>query len=270
MPSERLRGRVPFDPRRRPGPAPRAAITEVGRLPFLVAGIAGFTVRSAEEIREWHEDLTERAGLADKLLERWSSLRLGAVAVDSSIGGSVGVYNEVLYLILRAARPETVVETGVSFGFSSAYVLQALHDNGRGRLYSIDVARPEPPAPRTEELGSGGLLLARSAPESGAVVPDHLRYHWTIRRGPTAAILPALLDEVGPVDLFLHDSGAGTDDPLLEFRTAWAHLAPEGYLIADNLHRSDALARFSTELEVPAFRWIGPAGRCGGVRHRAS
>ncbi|HEV2317034.1 MAG TPA: class I SAM-dependent methyltransferase [Thermoplasmata archaeon] len=268
MPSERLRGRVPLDARRAPAPAPRPVVAGVTNLPFLVDGIAGFTSRRPEEIREWQSDLTERAGLAAKLLERWSSLKLDPEGNGSSIGGSVGVYNEVLYLIVRAAGPETVVETGISYGFSSAYVLQALHDNGHGRLYSISL--PHVAEPRAAEgTESGALVYARSGAPPGAVVPDHLRYHWTIRRGNPEGILPVLLEEVGPVDLFLHDSESVMDDALREFRSAWAHLSPEGYLLTDDLHRSPALTSFLEGVGGPSFRWIGPSGRCGGVRHPA-
>ena len=55
---------------------------------------------------------------------------------------------ETIYLLVRSLKPETVVETGVCYGASSAYILQALKDNGRGVLYSIDLGNPpdEPPS----------------------------------------------------------------------------------------------------------------------------
>ncbi|MBS7618991.1 hypothetical protein KEJ25_10485, partial [Candidatus Bathyarchaeota archaeon] len=43
-----------------------------------------------------------------------------------------------LYLIVRVLRPKYVVETGVSAGRSSAFILCGLCDNGEGELYSID------------------------------------------------------------------------------------------------------------------------------------
>lgn len=45
----------------------------------------------------------------------------------------------VLYLTVRLIKPETIVETGVSSGSSSAYILRALYDNQKGKLYSIDL-----------------------------------------------------------------------------------------------------------------------------------
>jgi predicted O-methyltransferase YrrM len=41
---------------------------------------------------------------------------------------------EALYLLVRAARPRTVVKTGVLYGASSAHILAALARNGEGQL----------------------------------------------------------------------------------------------------------------------------------------
>ena len=46
---------------------------------------------------------------------------------------------EITYLLLREARPETVVEIGTFHGWSTTWILQALRDNGTGHLYSYDI-----------------------------------------------------------------------------------------------------------------------------------
>jgi predicted O-methyltransferase YrrM len=46
---------------------------------------------------------------------------------------------EITYLLLRESRPETVVEIGTFHGWSTTWILQALHDNGTGHLYSYDI-----------------------------------------------------------------------------------------------------------------------------------
>ncbi|MFG2373151.1 class I SAM-dependent methyltransferase [Streptomyces sp. NPDC048504] len=46
---------------------------------------------------------------------------------------------EITYLLLREARPETVVEIGTYHGWSTTWILRALHDNGTGHLYSYDI-----------------------------------------------------------------------------------------------------------------------------------
>src|SRR5436309_3017581 len=43
------------------------------------------------------------------------------------------------YAVCRRLKPEIALETGVGCGYSTGYVLQALSDNGMGRLYSVDL-----------------------------------------------------------------------------------------------------------------------------------
>jgi predicted O-methyltransferase YrrM len=45
---------------------------------------------------------------------------------------------EITYLLLRATRPEVVVELGTFHGWSTSWILSALRDNGAGTLHSFD------------------------------------------------------------------------------------------------------------------------------------
>jgi len=44
-----------------------------------------------------------------------------------------------LCILIRLVKPNHVLETGVSSGASSAHILLALHDNGKGTLFSTDL-----------------------------------------------------------------------------------------------------------------------------------
>ena len=83
-----------------------------------------------------------------------------------------------------------MVETGVADGATSAYILQALEDNGRGHLHSIDLP--------SERLPPG------AAP--GWIVDASLRHRWTLRIGASGQLLEPLLSELDSIDVFLHDS----------------------------------------------------------------
>lgn len=79
---------------------------------------------------------------------------------------------EITYLLLREARPETVVEIGTFHGWSTTWILQALKDNGTGHLYSYDivdhVVRNVP-----ERLSTGRWTFTRGdARENLEKIPD--------------------------------------------------------------------------------------------------
>ena len=49
------------------------------------------------------------------------------------------IEGEITYLLVRAVRPDAVVEIAPYYGWSTTWILQALRDNGSGRLYSFDL-----------------------------------------------------------------------------------------------------------------------------------
>jgi predicted O-methyltransferase YrrM len=46
----------------------------------------------------------------------------------------------LLYALVRASRPDTVVEFGTSFGISTIYLAAAVVDNGRGRVITTELS----------------------------------------------------------------------------------------------------------------------------------
>jgi len=119
---------------------------------------------------------------------------------------------DTIYLLVRCLKPEIVVETGVCYGASSAYILQALNDNQRGMLHSID-------------LGN-----APNEPPSNYFVPRQLRGRWNLIIGDCKRELPPLLERLGRVDLFHHDSLHTYDHMMWEYDTAFPYLPADGIL----------------------------------------
>jgi predicted O-methyltransferase YrrM len=139
------------------------------------------------------------------------------------------------YLACRLIEPQTVVETGVAYGVSSAYILTALRENARGTLYSVDL----PP------------LRGKSDQFWGIAVDDDLRTRWRPRRGTSASILPRLLQETPAVDLFVHDSLHTHRNMRREFDTVWPHLREGALLIADDVERNRAFGEL--QQKAPAL-----------------
>jgi hypothetical protein len=116
----------------------------------------------------------------------------------------------MLYLLVRKLRPEIVVETGVARGFSSAYMLLAMHQNGRGHLYSIDLPAQQVAVEEDPARASHRYTLSdgqkQSQYEIGYIVPEYLKHRWTLLLEDARQALPELLNKLGTIDIFYHDS----------------------------------------------------------------
>ena len=55
---------------------------------------------------------------------------------------------QVLYLLTRAKRPDTIVEVGTSFGVSAIHFAAAIRDNGHGRLIASELSSKKVEAAR--------------------------------------------------------------------------------------------------------------------------
>jgi predicted O-methyltransferase YrrM len=65
----------------------------------------------------------------------------------------------LLYALIRASRPDTIVEFGTSFGISTIYLAAAVTDNGRGHVLSTELSRTKVAAARAN-LTEAGLARA--------------------------------------------------------------------------------------------------------------
>ncbi|MGR3302290.1 MAG: class I SAM-dependent methyltransferase [Candidatus Scalindua sp.] len=140
-----------------------------------------------------------------------------------------------LYLLTRLIKPNRVVETGVSSGASSAYILRALKDNKKGKLYSIDL-------PLEFDTGK----------KRGWLVPEELRDYWDLRIGDTKEMLTPLLKEIGEIDCFVHDSLHTYDHMTWEFKSVYPYLRSEGLFLSHDVGRNEAFFDFMKEVNV---RW---------------
>ncbi|MFC2069673.1 class I SAM-dependent methyltransferase [Chloroflexota bacterium] len=141
-------------------------------------------------------------------------------------GGFYGigaVLGEMVYALCRKLEPESVVETGVSSGISSSYILCALEENKKGNLYSIDLPWGE---------------------DSGWIIPDYLRHRWHLELGSSSEKLPPLLGKLGTIDIFFHDSEHSYQNMLREYETVWAYLKKSGILLSHNISHSRAFPDF--------------------------
>jgi predicted O-methyltransferase YrrM len=150
--------------------------------------------------------------------------------------GTTGEFGcEALYLLVRAARPRTIVETGVLYGASSAHILAALARNDAGELYSVEIGRD------------------LREPSHDHFVPAELRDRWRLIIGDSRRELPMLLARCGPVDIFYHDSLHTFDHMTWEFETALPSLSRSGVLASDDVLNPPSLVGIFRDGAFPAF-----------------
>ena len=160
-------------------------------------------------------------------LQRFAGPRRGGTSSDFS--------GEALYLLVRAARPSVVVETGVLYGASSANILAALARNGGGELHSIDLGCPP------------------GEPSHDFLVPPELTSRWTYIRGNVREELPPLLARLGTIDMFNHDSLHTFENMTWEYERAFDHLVPGGVLSSHDVLLVHSLGRLFGPNAFPAF-----------------
>ena len=133
----------------------------------------------------------------------------------------------LLYILVRALKPNTFVETGVSGGESSSYILQAMNDNNKGHLYSIDLPPDFDQKARNVVIPNGET--------SGWAIPTHLKKSWTLKLGSSKDLLNPLLQNLKEIDMFCHDSLHTYDHMLFEYETSWQYLKKNGIIITDDV-----------------------------------
>jgi predicted O-methyltransferase YrrM len=167
------------------------------------------------------EVAAEFEGVWEDILETMHSkgLRVGRRSYGGDDDADAGLAR-VLWCLTRHLRPKHVVETGVAHGISSRCILEALERNQDGHLWSIDL----PP-----------MTIPERRPEIGAAVPEDRGGRWTYIEGSSRRKLPALLRELGEIQLFLHDSWHSTRNTQWELKQAWSVLTRGGVVVADDI-----------------------------------
>ena len=211
--------------------------------------VARFLDGDRGALRRYERELRESA-LLEHLLQagREHQRRLGGSANGYSLGAIGYAEGTYLYAALRQLRPRVAVETGVANGFSTAFLLQALHVNGEGHLTSIDlpreVGREYEPGTFYEGLGRVGIPPGE---QPGWLIPDALRERWTLILGRSQEELPPLLERLGTLDFFMHDSEHSFECMWFEFNAAWPRLRDGGVLVSDDVNSTEAFTRFARE-----------------------
>lgn len=167
-----------------------------------------------------------------------------------------------LYWMIRKHQPKVVVQTGVSNGLSSAFMMLALAKNGpEGRLHVIDlpaVFNPADPAWTVKNKVYG--VVIPEGQSSGWIVPDAYRSRFHVQVGDAKQLLPKLVDSLDSIDMFYHDSDHTYNHMMFEFREAKKKLAAGGLIVGDDISWNASVWDFADEHGVPSYNYKGAVG----------
>jgi predicted O-methyltransferase YrrM len=124
---------------------------------------------------------------------------------------------QLLYSLVRATKPATVVEFGMSFGISALHLASAVRDNGAGQVLTTEISKSKIAAAK-QTFADTGL--------------DDLI---TVLEGDA---LTTLADLDGPVDFVLLDGWKELYLPVIKLLEP--RLSPGALVIADNTESADA------------------------------
>ncbi len=157
-----------------------------------------------------------------------------------------------LYVLARYLKPELCVETGVFYGGTTTFLLNALARNARGKLISIDLPANKIPAStfkRHEKVASSEILPEGFSP--GFLIPDYLKERWDLREGGSLDIMKAIPDGF---ELFSHDSEHRYDYMMTELALARSKMPLTGTIMADDIDWSNGFIDFCTRHKLyPLF-----------------
>jgi predicted O-methyltransferase YrrM len=123
----------------------------------------------------------------------------------------------LLYSLVRATRPATIVEFGMSFGISALHLASAVRDNGSGQVVTTELSADKTAAAKQTfaETGLDDLII--------------------VLEGDALSTLAGL---DGPVGFVLLDGWKELYLPVIKLLEP--HLSPGALVVADNTEFSDA------------------------------
>lgn len=186
-------------------------------------------VKIAQATKKSESRILELLGEMDDVF--WDELYSSRVWNER--GGSMMSLRDrkTLYTLVRALNPLKIVETGVAGGASSTCILYALRDSRNSFLTSIDIK---------------GV----NSDFYGELIPKNYRSKWELCLQEKEPILRNVLQKIGSIDFFLHDSRHTVDHMTWEYEMAWSYLNAGGCLSSHDIIATSAFTDFAKKYQA--------------------
>ncbi len=157
-----------------------------------------------------------------------------------------GLQRILLYCLVRHMKPKLVVETGVYYGGNSVFILAALEENKKGKLFSIDypqvLMNSQAKSKRHPWVGDSEVYEKIYQP--GFIIPEILRTRFNLIVGDSLKEIPKL---TGKIDLFIHDSEHTFKHVQSELNLIWKNLSNNALAYIDDIDWSNGFYSFVVE-----------------------
>lgn len=205
----------------------------------IILDAAKYLFGQETDLRPWKAALKE--------LHSHSLLPPNKNTFDVIVGNNLNTsFGKWIWCCVRVVQPDAMIETGVAHGSSSWIILNAMHKNGKGRLYSIDLPNNDT---------NKAYNFNNTQPETGWMVPESLRPRWELHLGYAQELLPMLLNKLGHIDIFFHDSDHSYEHMKFEFETASPYLRKGGLLLSDDVHKNKAFSEYVATTHYKALQF---------------
>jgi len=157
-----------------------------------------------------------------------------------------------LYVLVRHLKPELCVETGVFYGGTTAFILNALKKNNKGKLISIDLPGEELEKTkfhRHEKVGDTELIP--EGLKTGFIIPEYLKDRWQFIEDDSLSALKGLKVTF---TFFSHDSEHSREFMLKELELAKSKMPKNSTIFADDISWSNGFLEFCVKHKLyPLF-----------------
>ena len=153
--------------------------------------------------------------------------------IPQGMGGQADL--SLLYTLIKYSQPQYILETGVSFGWSSLVILCALNASLARRpscLVSIDMPHS---------------WLNNARMSVGKAVPESLHNNWILIRKPDIIGLRDAL-RVTKIDFCHYDSDKTYLGKYISLLRVWRYLNPNGLLVVDDAADNMACIHFAEKI----------------------
>lgn len=190
-------------------------------------------------ITEWNKALDE--------LEKNNLIAPNKNEFNIPVGNNLNsTFGKWIYCLVRATKPEAMIETGVAHGYSSWIILNAMYKNKKGKLYSVDLPNNDT---------NRAYNFDKKSPQTGWLVPEQLRNQWELHLGRAEEILPQLKQQLPLIDIFFHDSDHSYAHMKYEFETIIPVIKKGGIILSDDVHKNTAFEEFTKQNQLLALRF---------------